>query len=130
MNPSCAGCHDLLDPIGLAFENFDAIGRFRTHENGFDIFTYGDVLGVPYDDVRGFHTALRNSPAVSECMVHKLYMHGVGRRTVNDERELLTALNDSFAEAGYALVPLMKTIALSYGFRATVGPAQVAEESP
>jgi hypothetical protein len=33
-NPTCAGCHKLMDPIGLALENFDGIGRWRTLDNG------------------------------------------------------------------------------------------------
>src|ERR1051325_11472018 len=41
-NPSCANCHNKLDPMGFAFENFNAIGKFRTKENGIDI----DVSGV------------------------------------------------------------------------------------
>ena len=32
-NPSCAACHQLMDPIGIGFENYDAIGRYRTTEN-------------------------------------------------------------------------------------------------
>ena len=33
-NPTCAGCHALMDPIGLGMENYDGIGEYRTHENG------------------------------------------------------------------------------------------------
>ena len=41
-NPACAGCHKITDPIGLSMENYDAIGAFRTHENGAPI----DASGV------------------------------------------------------------------------------------
>ena len=34
VNPACASCHNLMDPIGFALENYDAIGRWRTHEDG------------------------------------------------------------------------------------------------
>jgi hypothetical protein len=129
VDPNCSSCHDVLDPVGLAFENFDAIGRFRTHEDGHEILTYGDLDDVAYPDVRGFHKVLRNAPAVPRCLVRKLYMHGVGREPVPEERELLEALIVAFAEDGHALVPLMRTVALSYGFRATSGPAET-EEGP
>src|SRR4029453_15473068 len=33
-NPACAGCHKIMDPIGLALENFDGIGRWRTIDEG------------------------------------------------------------------------------------------------
>jgi hypothetical protein len=35
-DPACNSCHRLIDPIGLAFENYDAVGRFHTHEDGED----------------------------------------------------------------------------------------------
>ena len=34
-NPTCAGCHKLMDPIGFALENFDAVGVWRTNDSGF-----------------------------------------------------------------------------------------------
>jgi hypothetical protein len=33
-NPACASCHDLMDPVGFALENFDAVGRWREYEDG------------------------------------------------------------------------------------------------
>ena len=41
-NDACAGCHELMDPIGLAFENFDAIGAYRAQENGVEIDASGN----------------------------------------------------------------------------------------
>jgi len=127
IEPSCAGCHDLIDPIGLALENFDAIGQFRTHEGGAEIETYGQLEGISYDDVGGFYSALHEAPRVTKCMVKKLYMHAVGRTTVTAERDVLTALTDEFALEGYDFVSLMKNIALTHGFRATSGPKEVSE---
>jgi len=130
LDPGCAACHNTIDPIGLALENFDAIGRYRTEEKGFPIETYGDVLGVPFSDVRGFHQVLRNTPQLTECMVHKLFMHGVGRPSTDAEELLLHALDADFAEDGYDLVALMRHIALSHGFRATSGPREQVEVTP
>ena len=45
-NPACAGCHNLMDPVGLSLENFDAVGRWRTLEDG-----------APIDASGGFPTA-------------------------------------------------------------------------
>lgn len=124
-DPACAGCHDMIDPIGLALENFDAIGRFRTHERGAVIRSHGEIFGDTYGDVRGFHEALRNSPLLTRCAVHKLLMHGLGRPTVWDERALLDALDADFERDGYDFVALMRHIALSHAFRATSGPAEL-----
>src|SRR5262249_1588473 len=44
-NPSCAGCHARMDGIGFAFENFDAIGAYRTKEGNANIDTSGTLPG-------------------------------------------------------------------------------------
>lgn len=126
-DPSCAGCHDHIDPIGLALENFDAIGRFRTHEAGAPIETWGEILGEPFEDVRGFHQVLRDTPNLTQCMVDKLFMHAVGREPVEAEARLLEALDADFGADGYDFVALMKHIALSHGFRTTSGPEEAAQ---
>jgi len=127
VDPSCASCHDIIDPIGLALENFDAIGQYRTLEGGQTIETFGSVEGAGFDDIRGFHRALRDAPRVTQCMVRKLYMHGVGRPYVEDELKVIEALDRDFAADGHDFVALMKNIALSHGFRTTSGPRQVEE---
>ncbi len=43
VDPSCAGCHALIDPVGFPLEAYDAVGRYRTHENGRPIDTSGSV---------------------------------------------------------------------------------------
>lgn len=126
-DPNCAVCHDLMDPIGLAFENFDAIGQFRTEENGVTIETFGQIDGVEYDDITGFYPTLRNATRLTECMVLKLYMVAVGRQATTDENAVLEALAVDFDAAGYDFVRLMENIALTHGFRATSGPRQAPD---
>ena len=46
-NPVCAACHQFMDPIGLTFENFDAVGLYRTTENGETIDATGALPGTP-----------------------------------------------------------------------------------
>ena len=43
-NPARAGCHNLMDPIGFALENFDAVGRWREYEDGAEIDVNGGLL--------------------------------------------------------------------------------------
>ncbi len=127
-DPNCAVCHDLMDPIGLAFENFDAIGQFRTEENGVTIETYGELDDTEYDDITGFYPALRNAPRLTTCMVLKLYMYAVGRLPAIGESEVLGALETDFASGGYDFVSLMENIAMTHGFRATSGPREADGE--
>jgi hypothetical protein len=49
-NPACGGCHTLLDPIGLGFENYDAIGRYRETENGKMVDATGELAGTTGSD--------------------------------------------------------------------------------
>ncbi|MDH3485886.1 MAG: DUF1588 domain-containing protein [Myxococcales bacterium] len=127
-DPNCAVCHDLMDPIGLAFENFDAIGQFRTQESGVTIETYGQIDETEYDDITGFYPALRNAPRLTTCMVLKLYMYAVGRLPAISENEVLEALEADFDSGGYDFVRLMENIALTHGFRATSGPREAEAE--
>lgn len=51
VDPACSGCHQQIDPIGLGFENYDGVGRFRTMDNGQPVDASGEVKGS--DDVDG-----------------------------------------------------------------------------
>jgi hypothetical protein len=84
-NPSCSGCHSLLDPLGEPFENVDAVGRERTSENGRPVRTTGEVLGTR--DIDGAVTSgmdlmqkLAASDEARECMVTQLFRFSHGRQ--------------------------------------------------
>ncbi len=116
-NPVCAGCHKITDPMGLALESFDGAGRFRTEENGADIDTSGDLDGVPFDDVVGLAQALRDNASLPSCLVTRLYSYGSGSPARTTDRPLIKYFNAEFAEDGYRLPDLLRTIALSDSFR-------------
>jgi mono/diheme cytochrome c family protein len=62
-NPACASCHNLMDPIGFALENFDAVGRWRTMEAGRPVDASGGLPdGSTFEGVRGLEQALLNRP--------------------------------------------------------------------
>jgi hypothetical protein len=62
-DPTCAKCHDMIDPIGLALENFDAIGRWRELENGEPISAAGGWPdGSEIEGVAGLEEALLQHP--------------------------------------------------------------------
>lgn len=129
-NDACAGCHALTDPIGLALENFDAVGMYRTEENGTSIDSSGQLDGVPYDDAVGLGQALAEHPNLGPCLVRNLYRYSVGRQPERSEEELLEALSEAFAESGYQVDELLRKILLSDGFRTTSGQrdAEALEE--
>lgn len=122
--PSCEGCHKITDPIGLGFEQFDGIGQFRTTERGAVIDPTGDVDGIPFDDARGFANALESHPGVPACLANQLYTYAVGRPTTRDEREFMRFLEAGFAEDGFHITALLRSIALSDALYAMVKPSE------
>ncbi|GIX31279.1 MAG: hypothetical protein KatS3mg124_1751 [Porticoccaceae bacterium] len=122
--PACAGCHKVMDPVGLALENYDGAGIFRREENGAPIDASGFLDGTAYEDAAGLARALRDHPETPRCLVEKLYRFAVGRDTVWGERAYLDWLVEAFARAGYRVPELMRTIALSEQFFAIAPPAE------
>ncbi len=126
--PACSGCHRVMDPVGLALENYDGLGTFRTHEYGALIDASGFLDGMSYDDSAGLARALHDHPETPRCVVEKLYRFAVGRDTVWDERAYMDYLIASFGEHGYRLPELMRGIALSANFLAIAPPDPQAQQ--
>jgi hypothetical protein len=62
-NPTCAGCHRLMDPVGFALENYDAVGRWRTVDAGQPIDASGTFFdGTPFQGVGDLQTAILAHP--------------------------------------------------------------------
>ncbi|MGB5809105.1 MAG: DUF1592 domain-containing protein [Polyangiales bacterium] len=124
LNDTCAGCHNLMDPIGLAFENFDSMGAFREQENGVMIDTTGELDGEDYDGPVGASEAIRNHPALGPCFVSTLFRYAVGRDVVPKENVLLEHLSERFADSGFRTNDLVAEIVVSDGFLSTSGPRE------
>ncbi|MGE3333960.1 MAG: DUF1592 domain-containing protein [Rhodospirillaceae bacterium] len=125
-NPVCAGCHKIMDPMGLALENFDGEGSFRTTEKGAVIDASGTLDGKPFKDVVGLGKALHDHPAITSCLVKRAYSYATGSPTTNNDRPLLAYFNTRFGEEGYRVPDLMRTIALSSAFSHVVDTTQSA----
>jgi len=72
-SPSCAGCHALMDPIGLSMENFDGAGQYRQQENGVAIDTTGEIDGVKFQDAAGLGQAIHDNTATVPGIVNRAY---------------------------------------------------------
>lgn len=113
----CAGCHKITDPIGLALENFDTIGGYRSDENGAAIDSSGELDGVKFSDAVGLGKAMHDNAAASACLVKRVYAYGVGRETTPSEAAWLRgSLQPQFAADGYRLPSLLRRIATSETF--------------
>ena len=80
-NATCAPCHNLMDPLGLSLERFDAVGRRRTAEAGTAIDVSGSMPdGRAFSDVDGLEAALLRRPELFvSALVEKLEIYALGR---------------------------------------------------
>jgi uncharacterized protein DUF1592/uncharacterized protein DUF1588/uncharacterized protein DUF1587/uncharacterized protein DUF1595/uncharacterized protein DUF1585 len=109
---SCISCHVMMDPIGLAFETFDAIGQFRTTENGATIDVSGMIVGSR--DVNGAFTGVRDlagklaaSDQVRDCVATQWFRYAAGRTEEVPDGCSLTTLQDAFGASGGDLTELV-----------------------
>ena len=110
-----------MDPLGLPLENFDAIGKYRTTENGLPIDASGEVNGVPIRNAREMGEAMAQSKPMAACMVRRFHAYAMG----HDERDVDgTVVNDlisSFEASGYKLRDLVLATVTHDAF-STVAP--------
>ena len=115
-NPTCAGCHMLMDPIGLALEVFDASGVYRTVENGAPIDTSGEWLGQEYDDVRELAPMLKEDPTLTSCLVQRAYSYGTSREPTRAEVQWLNTTHSQLRSEGMRWQELMQRISRNPDF--------------
>tara|TARA_Y100000746_G_scaffold141446_1_gene121043 strand:+ start:589 stop:2250 length:1662 start_codon:yes stop_codon:yes gene_type:complete len=109
-NPTCAGCHTLMDPIGLALEIFDASGVFRNMENGALIDTSGQWLGQEYSDVRELTLMLKKDPTLTSCLVQRAYNYGTAREPTPPEVQWLNSTHSQLRQEGVYWRELLQRI--------------------
>lgn len=124
LNPTCASCHALVDPPGFLFENFDAMGAWRTKDNGYPIDASGDLDGAPLASARELADKLSKDGRVSRCLVKQLYRHSMGRLDASAEKPALDAIHARFEASGYrfreALIALVTNDSYRYVARPEV----------
>jgi Protein of unknown function (DUF1588)/Protein of unknown function (DUF1592)/Protein of unknown function (DUF1587)/Protein of unknown function (DUF1595)/Protein of unknown function (DUF1585) len=114
VSPSCAACHNVMDPIGLGLENYDAIGRYRTRdESGMLIDASGSLPGgLSFQGARELANLLASDPRLPGCVVKQLATNAVGR--------LMDAPNDDALIAGMVMQAGAKTMTLHDALRGVV----------
>ena len=106
-NPVCASCHSKMDPLGFGFENFNAIGQWRTQDGKFPIDASGTLPdGRVFNGPSELELLLRkDKSAFAECVTDKLLTYALGRglerydkRTVRDIAKRIEADNYRFSK--------------------------------
>jgi hypothetical protein len=130
-NPNCAGCHSLMDPIGLGFEQFDAVGGCRTEELGEPVDATGSLVGTDVDGefvgAAGLAEKLVESELVGECVAQQWFEFGFGRVPTSDDACTRDHVTEWFAESDHDFVELMVAIATSDAFRTRRPDAEEAD---
>ncbi len=121
--PGCSACHSRMDPIGLAFEHFDALGQYRTTEAGKPIDASGELDGTPFRDARELASILSKHSDIDECLTRSLYRYAFGRIETPGEEEVIKTIAARAAAAEQKFRSLIFGVVGSEGFR-------IAADSP
>ena len=120
-NPTCSGCHTLMDPLGFPFEKFDGTGVYRTTENGHPIDDSGEVNAsdVPgaFNGVAGLASKLTASPKARGCYVKQWFRFASGRGETARDACSLERLNTQFAGSGRNIKQLLLSLTQTDAFR-------------
>ena len=121
-SPTCAGCHKIMDPIGLAMENFDAVGRWRTIDEGVTIDASGQLVdGTAINGPSSLRKAMLDRQDVFiAAMTEKLMMYGVGRETKYSDMPTVRAVMRDAAKNRYRFSDLILGVVKSAPFQMKV----------
>jgi hypothetical protein len=121
---SCAVCHAMFDPFGLAMEQFDGIGKFRTtYSDGSTIDPTGVLSGQAFMGIEGVSQVVANDPRFNECAAEYLFTYGMGREAKPADAADLKAIEDAWKAGTPSFRRLVQTLALSQTFRTRHGGA-------
>jgi hypothetical protein len=124
-DPACAGCHDLLEPLGYGLAHYDAIGALRTVDDaGQSISAEGsfDGQGEPdFDGAAELSAELREHPDASACVVRQVHRYAYGRGETESDDCALDGLTAQFEASGRSFEALLVALVRSDAFRRLPG---------
>ncbi len=96
-DPACSGCHGLIDPVGNLFEEYDAIGAYRTTENGFPVDSSGTVTNTTasngtFSGAPGWLKAVGASSEAQTCFARNIFRFGSAQSDPEVELNMLSVL--------------------------------------
>jgi len=112
-----------MDPIGLGFENFDAIGAYRTVDGLGDVDATGNIVAAGADLAGSFNGALElanklaQSQDVGNCFAQQWFRFSMGRMESVDDSCSIQSIHDAFRASGGNIRDLLARIAVSPSFR-------------
>jgi len=130
-DPVCASCHKVMDPVGFALENFDAIGAWRTREPGGPIDATGQLAdGTPVNGVVTLRQAILAKPDLYVAtMTEKLMTYALGRGVDAGDMPAVRGVLRAAAKDDYRLSSIVLGIVRSVPFRMRVTPGVDGEST-
>jgi hypothetical protein len=124
-NPACASCHRVIDPIGLALENFDTIGAWRIKDNGVDVDTSGTLYdGTKISGPDGLRQALlARSESVIRNFTDNLMSYALGRRIEYYDQPTIRAIVKKAAANGNKFSSFVLGVVNSAAFQMSMAEA-------
>ncbi len=120
-DPSCRGCHSVIDPLGFAMESYDAMGRFRTTDEGHPIDASGQLIGTdvdgPFADLAELSRLLSQSETVRACATQQWFRYVMQRFERPDDGCSMQALAEDFTASGHRFSALRSAIVKTPAFR-------------
>jgi hypothetical protein len=118
-NPNCAVCHESMDPLGFGFENFDAIGAWRTQEGKHSIDPSGTLpSGQTFKGPVELKAILKGrEDAFARCLAEKMLTYALGRGTERTDRVFIEEIADNLAKGKYQFSALVIEIVNSDPFQ-------------
>jgi hypothetical protein len=118
-SPACSSCHSLMDPIGLALDNYDVTGRWRLRENGNPIDTRGDFYdGTPVSEPVELINALLKRPIpLVRNFTENLMAYALGRRVEHYDQPVVREISKNAEKDDYRLSSFIMGIIQSDAFQ-------------
>ena len=117
-NPTCSTCHKMFEPMGFAMENFDAVGKFRTEDEGNEIDSFGVVTdGTELDGIKGLRAlTLRKSDLFARAVTEKLMTYALGRGVEFEDMPKIRAITREASKDNYKFSSLLLGVIESEAF--------------
>jgi hypothetical protein len=127
-NPACASCHRVIDPLGLALENFDPTGRWRIKDSGFPVDSTGVMYdGTPLSGPAGLRAGLlKHQDVFLQAFTENLMTYALGRRIEYSDMPSIRRIVRDAAKNDYRFSAFINGIVNSAAFQMRAEPQQLS----
>ncbi|MDH3423817.1 MAG: DUF1592 domain-containing protein, partial [Gemmatimonadota bacterium] len=131
-NPACSSCHNVIDPIGLAFENFDVDGSWRARDRGNPVDPASELYdGTPINGVSDLRSAILKRPEVFyRIFTENMMAYALGRRVEPFDQPAIRQITRDAAEQEYRLSAFVRGVVTTPAFRSSRAAAPAVAVAP